>query len=93
MAGSVAYPGIIHSLAPFQRLPAIAAAAGIFVAAFLTGAHWVDVGDSRCGGVYRPDIWWADGRCTGRMLLRTGGVVVLVSGGELLLGLVRRAPR
>ena len=47
------------------------AGAGLLVAVWFSGAHWVDVGDETCGGVYRPDMWFNDDACRNRMLLRS----------------------
>ena len=58
--------------------------------AFLFGAHWVDVGDTTCGGVHRPDLWFDDDRCRGRMLVRAGGVLVLTAAGAVLLAVALR---
>ncbi|HEV3401398.1 MAG TPA: hypothetical protein VG078_06210 [Acidimicrobiales bacterium] len=63
----------------------------LLVVAFLVGGHWVDVGDSTCGGVYRPDLWFDDDRCRGRMLVRAGGVLVITAGAVLLAVALRRS--
>ncbi len=73
-----------------RRTAALLVAAGLLVVAWLIGAHWVDVGDSTCGGVYRPDLWWTDGRCRGRMVLRVGVVGVLLVAAAVLVGLAVR---
>jgi hypothetical protein len=53
------------------------AGAGLLVAVLFSGAHWVDVGDETCGGVYRPDMWFNDDACRNRMLLRSTWVVAM----------------
>ncbi len=75
-----------------RRVALIALAACLIATAFLIGAHWVDVGDSTCGGVYRPDLWFDERRCRGRMLLRAAGVLVLVFLGGALLAIAIRGP-
>ena len=59
---------------------------------FFVAAHWVDVGDGTCGGVYRPDMWFGERRCEGRMLVRTGIVLGLavLAGGVLYWGVRTR---
>lgn len=47
------------------------------------GSTWVDIGDSTCGAVYRPDLWWDRSACEGRMIGRTiatAGIVALAVG-------------
>ncbi len=73
-----------------QRIAAALLAGCLLVVAFLVGAHWVDVGDSTCGGVYRPDLWFDEDRCRGRMLVRAGGVLVLTTAGAALLAVALR---
>ncbi len=73
-----------------RRIAAALLAVCMLVVAFFVGAHWVDVYDSTCGGVYRPDLWFDDDRCRGRMLLRAGGVLALVGAGAPLLALAFR---
>jgi hypothetical protein len=73
-----------------QRTAAALLGGCLLVVAFLVGAHWVDVGDSTCGGVYRPDLWLDDERCRGRMLVRAGGVLAFTAAGAVLLAVALR---
>ena len=78
------------------RIAALIAAASVAVFASVVGAQWVDLYDSTCGAVYRPDIWWGKDGCRGTMLLRTGVVVVMLGAAGVLAAVAvlrsRRSP-
>ncbi len=79
-------------VAATRRLGLVVLAACLLAIALLIGAHWVDVGDSTCGGVYRPDLWFNEGRCRGRMLVRTGEVLTVLTVAATLVGVAVRGP-
>lgn len=56
------------------------------------GATWIDVGDSTCGAVYRPDLWWGREGCDVRMGWRALDTAALaaVAVGVFLFGLRTR---
>jgi len=60
-----------------SRAACALAGAGLVVAVWFSGAHWVDVGDETCGGVYRPDMWFNDGACRNRMLVGSTWVLAM----------------
>jgi hypothetical protein len=76
------------------RVISALAGPGLLVAVWFSGAHWVDVGDETCGGVYRPDMWLNDDACRNRMLLRSTWVVAMfVVALALIYMAVRARPR
>ncbi len=60
-----------------ERLALIALGVVLLLATVVLTTTWVDIGDSTCGGLYRPDIWANGGPCTARMALRGVGALAL----------------
>jgi hypothetical protein len=61
-----------------ERLALLLVVGFLLGIALLVAAHWVDIGDSTCGGFYRLDLWVGEEACQGQMLLRAGAVVGLL---------------
>lgn len=62
-------------------------------AAFWLASVWIDVGDSTCGAVYRPDIWRQTDYCTERIAIQAvaAGALGLLAFVCLIYGVRRRA--